>query len=348
VNSSFERFLRLPKEDRIDVFATAAQRLDTTHTYVEKDFWVCLILDLLYNDRPAGHPRLLFKGGTSLSKAFGLIKRFSEDIDIVVSREDLKFTGDRDPTSPSAILSGRKREALFADLRAACSGYICGDLGDSLKQALGAVDPTCAVQIDPVDKDRQTLLVEYQSLFDVEEMSYVSPRVKIEGGARSGLDPHTTRAIAPFVAEDLSNWDFRVGGIVTLDPARTFWEKLLILHGCHCGYRDKGHVPADGNRLSRHYYDVAMISDTDTGRAALSDQDIAAAVRGHNQVAFRQPSKKFEEAVPGSLRIVPQPALQATVGRDYTAMSGMILGTPPPFAWIMARLTSVEAAFNGS
>ena len=91
MNPSFERFLRLPSTDQADIFTAGAQRIDTIPSYVEKDFRVCLALEILYHGLPTGHPKLLFKGGTSLSKAFGLIHRFSEDIDIVVFRDDLGF-----------------------------------------------------------------------------------------------------------------------------------------------------------------------------------------------------------------------------------------------------------------
>ena len=111
---AFVSFLALPERDRRDVFTAASRRLDTAPDYVEKDFWVCLVLDLLFNALPEAHPKLLFKGGTSLSKAFGLIQRFSEDIDLVVHRDALGFAGDRDPTTGEG-LSNKRRNALFAD-----------------------------------------------------------------------------------------------------------------------------------------------------------------------------------------------------------------------------------------
>ncbi len=103
MTQSFEAFLALPDRDMQDVFEESARRLDTLPSHVEKDFWVCLALETLYNRMSEGHPRLLFKGGTSLSKAFGLIRRFSEDIDLVVRRDDLGFDGDRDPASAEGI-----------------------------------------------------------------------------------------------------------------------------------------------------------------------------------------------------------------------------------------------------
>ena len=108
-------FLALPQRDRRDVFEAAASRLDTLPSYVEKDFWVSLVLNLLYKQLPNGHPGLLLKGGTSLSKAFGLIERFSEDIDLVIFRDDLGFVGERDPTV-AKNLSRKKREVLFEEL----------------------------------------------------------------------------------------------------------------------------------------------------------------------------------------------------------------------------------------
>ena len=131
-------------------------------------------------------------------------------------------------------------------------------------------------------------------------------------------------------------------------PERTYWEKLLILHGAHCGYRDTGRLPADKDRISRHYYDVAVITATEVGQSALVDMDLLDAVRNHNLVAFRQARKRFEEAVPGSMRLVPQAELRAVIKQDYRAMQGMILGDGPDFLWVMDQLRHAEAAINGT
>ena len=341
----FASFLALPEHDRRDAFTAASRRLGTAPDYVEKDFWVCLVLDLLFNALPEDHPKLLFKGGTSLSKAFGLIRRFSEDIDLVVHRDALGFAGGRDPTAADG-LSNKKRNALFAELAQACGGYVRVDLNDALAASIGAMADGCNVV--PDEDDGQTLLVEYASLYPGGGDLYVSPRVKIEAGARSALDPGTTRAVTPYVAGELPDWPFRVENVATLAPERTFWEKLLILHGLHCGYRDSGRLPADKDRISRHYYDAAMIAASPTGEAALSDTALLDAVRTHNLVAFRQAWKRFEEAVPGSLHLVPQEELHAAVRRDYRAMHGMILGGAPEFEWIVDRLRLAEAAVNRS
>ena len=341
----FASFLSFPDQDRRDVFEQTARRLDTSPGYVEKDLWLCIVLDVLYNRLPARHPNLFFKGGTSLSKAFGLIERFSEDIDLVVSRDGLGFSGDRDPAL-AISLSNKKRNALFEELRKACSAYMHGELQTTLASRLDEIADGCSVRPDEGDTDGQTLFIEYPTLYPSREVDYVAPRVRIEAGAKSAVVPSLTRTILPFVASELTEWSFDVDSIRVIAPERTYWEKLLILHGLHCGYRDERRLPNDRDRISRHYYDVAMITATDCGRSALSDFDLLAAVRTHNLVAFRQAWKRFEEAIPGSLHLVPQQELRATIEADYGAMRDMILGNVPDFGWIMEHLKYAEATIN--
>ena len=340
-----ETFLALPQRARRDVIEAAASRLDTSPSHVEKDFWVCLVLDALFNHCSQGHPRLLFKGGTSLSKVFGLIERFSEDIDLVVFRDDLGFEGERDPTAASN-LSNRKRKALFKKLQTACSEFIRGDLRTALAKRFDQLSVGCQVVPDEGDRDGQTLLVEYPTLYPSSEVSYVAPRVKIEAGARSALDPNQDCAVTAYIADELPDRLFKVGGIQVIAPERTYWEKLLILHGAHCGFRDERRIPKDSNRISRHYYDAAMITATEVGRSALAETGLLDAVRNHNLVAFQQAWKRFEEAVPGSMRLAPQMELREVIERDYQAMQGMSLGDPPDFEWVTDQLQHAEAVIN--
>lgn len=347
MTGDFEAFLVLAEQDRRDVFEAAAARLDTLPGYVEKDFWVCLALDALFNHRPEGVPGLLLKGATSLSKAFRLINRFSEDIDLVVSRDGLGFSDERDPTT-ARHLSNKKRAVLFKALRSACSKYIREDLRIALARRVDGLSTGCQVVPDEDDADGQTLFIQYPTLYPSGEIAYVAPRVKIEAGARSALDPSQDCTVVPYIADELPDWSFTSERIRVIAPERTYWEKLLILHGAHCGYRDAGRLPVDKDRISRHYYDVAMITATAVGRSALVDTGLLDAVRNHNLVAFRQAWKRFEEAVPGTLRLVPQAELRTVIERDYHAMQGMLLGEVPDFEWITDELRHAEAAINGT
>jgi hypothetical protein len=337
VNPALAAFLGYSAEDRRDFFEATADDFDTVPTYVEKDFWVCLTLDALYNGpTTVERPRLLFKGGTSLSKVFQVINRFSEDVDVVVFPEDLGFTEERDPTASG--LSRKKRGQLVEELMAAASGYICGQLYTDLQGAL----PSCAVDIDEDDRERSTLLVQYPTLYEQAADVYVRPRVKIEGGARSALAPHAAQTIEPYVASRLPETNCSIDGVLTLGAERTFWEKALILHAWHCGHRDEGRVPEDRHRLSRHYYDVAMMAISGIADAALADLPLLYRVRDHNLMFFSSAWMKFVEAVPGSLRLLPQEGLRDALEKDYAAMTGMILGTAPEFQTIMSRLEALQ------
>ena len=164
--------------------------------------------------------------------------------------------------------------------------------------------------------------------------------------AAPGRQPLAYIPVPLLLRPQLPDWSFEVGDIRVIAPERTYWEKLLILHGVSCGYRDAQRLPTDKDRISRHYYDVAMLTETNLGRAALSNVALLDAVRNHNLIAFRQAWKRFEEAVPGSLRLVPEAELRRVIERDYGAMHGMVLGEAPEFGWVMEQLRRAEVAIN--
>ena len=250
-----------------------------------KKIWVCFVLDTLFNRLPSGHPRLLFKGGTFISKAFGLIERFSEDVDLVVYREDLEFSEDRDPTAKGTGLSNTKHKVLFEELKEACGVYIRDDLPGAL---VPLISEQCRIVSDDQDPDQQTLLVKYPTLYPGID-NYVLPQVKLEAGARSALDPNIMTTVGAYIEEELKDgWSLAVPNIRVIEPFRTYLDKLLILHGIHCGYRDQGRMPKEGGRVSRHYYDLAMMTGTEIGKAALANRELLKDVREHNLSAFRQ------------------------------------------------------------
>lgn len=350
MNKAFKQFLDLSKQDRIDVFEARAEELNTLPTYIEKDFWVCLVLYLLYNEIPNDSPRILFKGGTSLSKVYKLIERFSEDVDFTVFRDDLGFSGDKDPLSPT--ISGKKRKRLSKELQEVTSDYICTKLKENLEKATATILSDFKIAVDEDDPDHSTLLFQYPRLFQLDNTAYIQPRVKLEGGGRSALDPHQDCSIKPFIA-DMSfiddvfkNCDFSVHNIMSISPERTFWDKVMILHGWHCAYRDKTKLLNDRQRVSRHYYDVAMISKTHFGQSAIQNSQLREDVRKHTQMLFNAAWKKLDEAVPGSMRLIPMDDLKTALENDYQAMQGMMLGKPPAFDEIVQIITELEDQIN--
>ncbi|NJK28903.1 MAG: nucleotidyl transferase AbiEii/AbiGii toxin family protein, partial [Acaryochloris sp. SU_5_25] len=277
-------------------------------------------------------------------KAYGLIQRFSEDVDFTVFREDPEFQGDRDLASSE--LSGKKRKKLVKDLQQATCNYICNQLKNDLEAVAATLSSDCGVLLDSEDSDQSTLLFHYPTLFGKDSEAYVQPRVKLEGGGRSALDPHEPHIIKPLIASVLDGWDFAVPNVVTIRPERTFWDKVMILHGWHCGHRDEDRLPSDRQRLSRHYYDVAMIYKTEIGKAAIQDANLREDVRQHTIRFFNRAWMKLEDAIPGSIRLFPGDGLLKALQQDYQAMQGMMLGTVPDFQEILAELATLEEQIN--
>jgi len=259
---SFHEVIAASDVDRRDLFLGAAARLGTAVQNVEKDFWVCWTLDALFNGLAVGGPRLLFKGGTSLSKAFGLISRFSEDIDLTVFRDDLGQAAD---VADLTALSGKKRGARLEAIRTACQTYIAGPLTEQFTQLAASVIPEARFRLepDPDDTDGQTLLFWYPAV-TATGGDYVRSAVKIESGAKSALDPHVAATVKPYVAQDVTDLDLTVANVTTVKPERTFWDKVIILHGLRQWHDRHGELRHGGQRISRHYYDVYQLS-TDAG-----------------------------------------------------------------------------------
>jgi hypothetical protein len=338
MNADFAQFDRLTKQDRRDVFEACADRLGASTQAVEKDFWVCRTIDALFHGLPS-RPKLFFKGGTSLSKGYGLIKRFSEDIDIVLSRGGLGIKAEHDPLAGGQ--SAKKRKERAEAVKQRCSRHVLGRMRDGLAPLL----PMCMIDADDADPDHSSLRVRYPSLFEADP--YLKPWVKVECGARSATEPVCRRGIVPYVQTELGRrLHLAVENVTLIRAERTFWEKALILHGVYCGFRDQQRRPQDNNLISRHYYDVAVMRETAVASNAIADGDLLARVREHKQRLFSRAWEKLDEAKPGTLHLVPQADIQPALAADYRAMSGMMFGEPPSFAWLLAALEKLEEDIN--
>ncbi|MFG5382765.1 nucleotidyl transferase AbiEii/AbiGii toxin family protein [Yoonia sp. R2-816] len=247
---AYQEIISAAPADRADLFLMTAQRLGAPLINIEKDFWVCWTLNTLYHRLPANGPRLLFKGGTSLSKAYGLINRFSEDIDVTVFRDDLGYPA---TTVEIADLSNKKRKAMLEAITADCSRYITTDLHAAVTEVLAEdTQGKGQVEIDDTDPSNQTLLVRYPRV-DASETGYVQAAVKIESGAKSALDPNQPATIEPYINSDIQSLDLSVHDVTTINAERTFWDKIVIAHGLRNWFERRGELRQDGQRVSRHY-----------------------------------------------------------------------------------------------
>ena len=346
MNPAFNEILRADAETRSGLYAATAQRLGTTPQNVEKDLWVCWTLDALFNGLREG-PRLLFKGGTSLSKAFGLIERFSEDIDVTVFRDDL---GHAASIEELAKLSRKKREAALDEIREACEAYINGPFLEKLR---ALCDEACArtgieagaLRVEPDPHDRQTLLLVYPSATPTD--AYISKSVKIESGAKSALDPNSLRTITPYVDADIPGTDIAVPNVTVVDAERTFWDKVVILHGLRRWYDNRGQLRGNGQRISRHYYDVSRLLQSDAGQAALADTVLGEGCVAHARMFFDRPPFDLASAHSPTFALCPEKGMIDDLKQDYRAMSVMIFGEPPPFDDVMDAVADLQNRLNG-
>lgn len=351
MNAAFDDIIGASDADRRDAFLAAARRLGTAVSYIEKDFWVCWTLDAMFNAAEVRHPRLLFKGGTSLSKSYGLIERFSEDIDITVFRADL---GTDASVEALEALSGKQRRARLDAIRDACQAFITGPFLERLTRTAADTMARARVgesryrlAIDEDDPDHQTILFWYPVVTADAADGYVRSAVKIEAGAKSALDPHEPTAVTPYVDADLPALDLRVHGITTVDPRRTFWDKVVILHGLRAWFERRGQLRQGGQRASRHYYDVFRLLQAPVGEHALSDLALAADCARHARMFFGSPDLDLTHAVPGTFALAPTDRMRAVLERDYSAMAGMIMGDVPDFAVVVRALAEFERRVNG-
>jgi hypothetical protein len=313
----------MTKRDRADLFAETAERRDLSEAVVEKDFWVCWILKQLFAI-DALRDRLLFKGGTSLSKINHAINRFSEDIDLAVDYVALGFTGDRDPRREG--LSKTKRAAILADMMVSCQQYIGSEFIEVLRvrceEILGnGEDWTLAVS----EQDRNIVRFQYPSAAPT--LDYIKPQVILELGTHAEFVPRDRFTVRAFAAEEFPDVFAEPDVAVTsLLAKRTFWA-----------------LP---DRYSRHYYDLAMLAQSPVRGEALADLALLDQVVRHKETFYPSGWARYDLARVGSLRLVPTQERRVALERDYRSMSVMIFGEPPTFDSIIETLAALEKQIN--
>jgi len=327
---------RMAANQRADLFRETAERRGLPEAMVEKDFWVCWVLKQLFSIE-AFSGRLLFKGGTSLSKIFHAINRFSEDIDLAVDYAALGFTGPRDPRGPG--LSRTKQTKLLAEMLGDCQRYIGGgfirEFRNRCEEALGT-EGNWSAAID--DRDPNIVRFHYPAAFTT-RLAYIAPQVVLELGTHAEFIPRDEFPIRPFAAEEFPKLfaepEVRVTALLA---KRTFWEKATILHAEYHRAPAKP-IPA---RYSRHYYDVAMLSEAPIKGEALADMQLLRDVVRRKETFYPAAWARYDLAVPATFKLAPAAARVAALKQDYREMAKMIFGDPPHFENIVEKLAALE------
>lgn len=321
-------------EDRLALFRNAAARLGMSAAIAEKDFWVCWLLDHLFHRCP-WKDSFVFKGGTSLSKGFDLIKRFSEDVDLILDWRVLGYGAEE----PWLERSNTKQDLFNAEANTRAASFLSSEflprLCADLSEELGG---PAHLRIDP--DDPQTVKFSYPR---TSADPSILQEIRMEIGPLAAWTPSAPRSISPYAASVYASLFEAPATIVpTVLPERSFWEKATILHR-EAMRAESGAVPA---RYSRHYYDLWCMAEAGVDARALSQPDLLARVVRFKEKFYRCPWARYDLAErPSGLRLVPKPVHATALAADYDHMRNMIFGPVPDFADILARLGRLQATW---
>ncbi len=329
-------FLKLPLDERRLYIEQAALRRNVSPVLMEKDFWVCWMLAVLFASKFAD--ALVFKGGTSLSKVFGVIDRFSEDIDLSLSPDFLGLSG----AGTSRNQADKWMKAAEAACGAAVANTIAPLLEVAVTEVLGAkAGDWLEFRIDP-GTNSPVLLFHYPTSQPT-GFDYLKRSVKLEFGSLTDQQPTGRHAVRPWAAEAheaaFSDWTCEV---VALELERTFWEKATILHAEH-------HRPSDKpspERFSRHYADTASLARHPTTTDAIQNDALRERVVEWKRRFFGSGWARYDLARPGTFRLVPPSERHPVLSRDYRAMREMYLSEPPSFDELLSTLAELERRIN--
>ncbi len=330
-----DKVARLPARDRQDIFAEAAAKLGITPIIIEKDFWVCMTLKLLFLRSPFGET-LVFKGGTSLSKVHGLIERFSEDIDLVLDWTLLGFgDGLKDPMQ--SFDSKAKQDRFNKGLNRHAADFIAKTLCPQLDHLVQGEGIGLAATVD--EADPHVVNIRYPAAFS---KAYIRPEVRLEIGPLASWVPSARHSIKPYAYDVLpSMFENPTCEVVAISAERTFWEKATILH-------QEAHRPAlVPPRYSRHYYDLYKLAVSPIRETAFTRAGLLKDVVEFKQRFYPCAWARYDLAIPGTIKLLPTRKDQLRdLERDYQEMQVMLFGERPQFSMILDVLEELESRMN--
>ena len=323
----------LPASEREILFRNTAEKTGLTEAIIEKDFWVCWMLDYLFHDS-RWKEHLAFKGGTSLSKCYDLIHRFSEDIDLIL---DWRLVGcERD--EPWAERSKNQQDKYNKAVDARTVTFLAETFAPQLEADFRSrLRDDFVISIDP--DDPQTVCFAYPRLFSE---GAILPAIRLEIGALAAWTPTQEAEITPFAAERYPQiFQQPSTSLRTVSAERTFWEKVTILH--KEAFRANGKVPP---RYSRHYYDLWCMEQSPVKEVAYADLALLRQVVAFKDRFYPAGSAHYDLAKPGTMRLTPPEDCLAALREDYDHMKNMIFGEKPEFDVILSAVQKMENEIN--
>ena len=332
MKTTLSEWFKLTEANKRNIFAETARQKALPVSSIEKDWWVVHTLSALFSTEYAGN--LVFKGGTSLSKGWNLIERFSEDVDLALDRELLGFAGD---------LSKKEIHKLrYASYEFISTKFL--DALDASFKKMGFKN----VMIKPqqvVNHDQDPLIIEIYYPKLTENDFYLRPDIFVEIGSRSLKEPYSQRNINTFVSETFTEMPFTGNTIIipTVNPERTFLEKVFLLHEEYQRPPEKMRI----ERLSRHLYDIEKLSRTSFFQKALDDKELYNTIVTHRKFFTHLGGVDYAKHAPEYIRIVPPEKLLPLWEKDYESMTNsMVYGEKLSFNELIIRVSAVQKVIN--
>lgn len=328
------KFAKMNNEDRDFVFNIVAMKKGVHKAIVEKDFWICLILDYLFT-KSKFKKSITFKGGTSLSKGFNIIDRFSEDIDIILDWRKLGVKDDEPLEDRSNTQQDKYNKALNEKTKEFIKNELLPDITNGLFDILGFdVD----IRVD--EKDNQVLNFYYPKMYQFDALLQC---IRLEIGPLSAWTPSLIVEITPYIVEEMPNiFDQKNTQVLTVSPERTFWEKATILHR-------ESNRPIEKSmplRYSRHYYDLYRFTKTEYVKSALKNNALLKKVVTFKKKFYRDSWADYDACLTGNLKLVPSDYRILELKKDYNKMREMLYGVVPNFDIIISTLKELEQEIN--
>lgn len=336
-----KELLSLPLDEQRAALSYVAIQKGLPLVVVEKDLWVTILLHILFGEN--GSKGILFKGGTSLSKGFNLIDRFSEDIDVTFCLETLKehygeFENPWNYFKNNNDWSNKKLERELKNIKEIGQKYTDEIL---LKIVETEVKKVTNLDFEVISEGEMTLFIHYPKLLEENEYggAYIKPVVKIEAGVRSARVPTISKNIDSFFEQVLEKSE--PIEVEILRPDRTFWEKATILHAENS--RNEPSRIDKRNHMSRHIYDLVKLYNSEYGTMAMNDLKLLADVVLHKSTFYKDNKADYENATPSNIKIIPTKELNDSFKADYEDMAGsMITGNPPIYEELINVLSEIE------
>lgn len=331
-------FLSYTPEQQKQALLLAARQKHLPESIIEKDWWVTQVLNILFTLPIAEY--FVFKGGTSLSKAWQLIDRFSEDIDLAV---DPAYFGSSETPTKKQIKNLRKRSSLF----------VANELSQALWHALDdmGLASYCRMEIQPngvgdnTYPEPRVISLHYQSLYGENTMSYIRPVVKLEIGARSLIEPTEHFICRSMLSEVLPIQDYAMPSVSVAAPQKTFLEKVFLLHELFSVERTN----LLANRRSRHLYDLERMMDKDFAVKAVHDDDLWEHIRQHRMAFTAMFGVDYNSEMRSHLQLTPPDVWRSDWTNDYKRMCDtMIYGAHVNYDQLIDRMHELENRFRAT